>query len=385
MNRRLLPLCLCLGFLPVVVGCVEHASADAPNKPAAQSKADPTSQDGAKKSQKTPPEFGEFPVNDPLVANAILAREQITELEDELLQQLDELRTALAAAKADPDRLRGSVAQFLDVTKAMRQKTLHAGEALDAVSEKTAELSRSSRHLASSYRALAELFRKKARDYSEKKLRDQLLGFAKDYDDVAASIPKRCRSLDAIQKKLPALKRKVKEVHSFLNDAVAFLNTHPGIGADPREKYSSEFESFAVTFSEWIRVLDDLRSALRERAVSKVIQESYRREVVARETLEVARREGHARIERAEVEQAKREDESRSAKRATVEPEKFTPEREGSAKTGGILTPPVPNSVVIPVPCSQPVGYYSHPCPQPCVYPTVRPGRVRLVPLFRHG
>jgi len=202
---------------------------------------------------------------------------------------------------------------------------------------------------------------------------------------VAASIPERCKSLDAIQKKLPSLKRKVKEVHSFLNDAVSFLNTHPGIGADPREKYASEFESFAVTFSEWIRVLDDLRNALRERAVSQVIQESYRREVVAFQQLEVAKREEQARVERAKreelakAEQAKREEESRLAKFAAIEQEKLAVEVEV------IPTQPVPTAVVMPVRCSQPVTYHPQACPQPCVCRPVQPCRVRLFPLFRRG
>jgi len=407
-KTRLVSLCLCLGFMPFVVGCVEDAKADYANKPDEKAKADSTVPDAAKKAKKTPLEFSELPANDPLVANAIEAREQIAELELELLQQLDELRSALTSVKADPERLRDSALPFLEITKAMRQKTLHASEAISALSEKTAELSRSSRHLASSYRALAGLFRQKARDYSEKKLREQLLGFAKDYDDVAASIPERCKSLDAIQKKLPSLKRKVKEVHSFLNDVVSFLNTHPGIGADPREKYSAEFESFAVTFSEWIRVLDDLRSALRERAVSKVIQESYRREVVAFEKLEVVKREEQTRVERAKqeeiakAEQAKRDEESRLAKLAAIEEEKLALKRERTAKAEVISSPPVPTSVVMtvrysepvtyysqscpqPVRYSQPVTYCSHPCPQPCVCQPVQPCRVRLFALFRRG
>jgi len=385
MSKRLMALLVCLGFTPCIVGCVDDAKADETNKPVEKAKADSASPDAAKKAKKTPPEFSELPANDPLVANAIQAREQIAELEEELLEQLDELRSALASAKADPERLRESVEQFLGITKMMRQKTLQASEAVNAVGEKTAELSRSSRHLASSYRALAGLFRNKARDYSEKKLRDQLLGFAKDYDEVAASIPERCKSLDAIQKKLPSLKRKVKEVHSFLNDAVSFLNTHPGIGADPREKYASEFESFAVTFSEWIRVLDDLRNALRERAVSQAIQESYRREVTAFQKLEVAKREEQARVERAKreelakAEQAKREEESRLAKFAAIEQEKLAVEVEV------IPTQSVPTAVVMPVRCSQPVTYHLQACPQPCVCRPVQPCRVRLFPLFRRG
>jgi hypothetical protein len=395
--KRLPCLGLCLGLLPFAAGCVESANATDGNKADEKAKADPPPSD-AKKAKRTPMEFGELPANDPLVANAIQAREQVADLEEELLQQLDDLRAALAAAKADPDRLRQSVDLFLEVTKAMRQKTLLANEAVNALGEKTAELSRSSRHLASSYRALADLFRKKARDYSEKKLRDQLLGFAKDYDDVAASIPEHCKSLDAIQKKLPALKRKVKEVNLFLTDAVSFLNSHPGLGTDPREKYAPDFESFAVTFTEWLRVLDDLRSTLRERAVSKVIRESYRQEVDAFQKLEAVEREEQARIERArqdevaKAEQAKRDEESRLAKLVSLEQEKLALERERLAKERGELAqererlakaetnPPVPNATVMPVTYT-PAMFVR----QPCVCPTARPCRVRLFPLFRRG
>lgn len=405
MCKRLLTLLVCMGFMPCIVGCVEDAKANDTNKLEEKAKTETPSPEAAKKAKKTPLEFSELPANDPLVANAIQAREQITEIEEELLQQLDELRAALASTKVEPERLRESVEQFLEITKTMRQKTQEASVAINSLSEKTAELSRSSRHLASSYRALAELFRKKARDYSEKKLREQLLGFAKDYDAVATSIPERCKSLDAIQKKLPSLKRKVKETNAFLNDAVSFLNSHPSIDAEAREKYSANFESFAVAFSEWIRTLDELRSALRERAVSKVIQESYRQEVVAFQKLEAAKREEQARIERAKqeelakAEQAKRDEEIRLSKLAAIEQEKLNLERERLAKEREELalererlakaepapSPPSSSPVVASPGFQQPVVYYSQPCTQRCYCQTVRPCRGRLFPLFRRG
>lgn len=405
MCKRLLTLVVCMGFMPCIVGCVEGAKANDTNKPEEKAKSESTSPETARKAKKAPLEFSELPANDPLVANAIQAREQIAEIEEELLQQLDDLRAALASVKVEPERLRESVEQFLEITKAMRQKTQDANVAINSVSEKTAELSRSSRHLASSYRALAELFRKKSRDYSEKKLREQLLGFAKDYDAVAASIPERCKALDAVQKKLPSLRRKVKEVNAFLNDAVSFLNSHPSINAEARDKYSAEFSSFAVTFSEWIRTLDELRSALRERAVSKVIQESYRQEVVAFQKLELAKREEQARLERAKqeeiakAEQAKRDEEMRLAKLAEIEQEKLTLERERLAKERDELarererlakaepatTPSAPNAVVVPAGYQQRVVYYAQPCPQPCSCQPVRCCRMRLFPLFRRG
>jgi chromosome segregation ATPase len=411
MSKRLIALLVCMGLMPCIVGCVEDTKANDKDKPVEKAKADSPQSEKPKSAKKLPLEFSELPVNDPLVANAVQAREQITELEEELLERLDELRSVLASAKTDPERMRESVELFVDLTKSMREKTLKANEALNAVSEKTSELSRSSRHLASSYRALAELFRKKARDYSEKKLREQLLDFAKDYDEVAKSIPERSKTLEAVQKKLPALKRKVKEVNSFLSDTLAFLNTHPGIGADPRDRYSAEFESFAVTFTDWIRVLDELRAALREKAVSKVIQNAFRQEMVALRTLEAAKREEIARLERdkqeasAKAEQAKRDEEARLAKLAEAEQQQKL-ERERVTQVSVRPEPgpiqvatsqvqfnqiPMPHSVVYRGPyvapgCNcQPVTYIVSPCPQPVTYPVSRPCRVRLFPLFNRG
>jgi uncharacterized protein YukE len=373
--RRLSVLILSLGFTPLLVGCVDDAKADEKTKTEEKAKADSTSADGSKKSKRTPAELAELPTDDPLVRNALLVREQVVELEEELLEQLNELRANLAEAKADPSKLRESVASFIDTTKTMKQKTALANEAISAVAEKTNELSRSSRHLSESYRSLAGLFRKKARDYSEKKLRDQLLQFAKDYDAIAASIPQRVKALDAVQKKLPSLKKKVREVDSFLNDAVAFLNSHPGIGANPREQYAAEFESFAVTFSEWIRVLDELRQALRERAVSNVIQESYRQEVVAFQKLEMA----------------KAEEEARVAKLAALEHEKLVLERERLSNEQAELsrererlaqrevTPPAFPTPGPPALGDPPMTSWA----QPCSFQTVSPCRPRLFPLLR--
>ena len=106
-------------------------------------------------------------------------------------------------------------------------------------------------------------------------------GFADDYDAVAQMLPARALALTMVRAKLPTFYRKVLEVNTFLTDTVAFLNAHPGTGPEQRKRYANEFESFAVVFSEWIRVLDELRGALRERAVSTTIRESYRDELVA--------------------------------------------------------------------------------------------------------
>jgi chromosome segregation ATPase len=389
--KRVLCLCLCLGLVPFAAGCVEDAKANTADKPGEKAKADsPMSAKGQ------PLEFAELPANDPLVANAIQAREQITELEEELLERLDELRSELASAKADPARMRESVERFLELTASMREKTARANDALNVVGEKTSELVRSSRHLASSYRALAELYRKKSRDYSEKKLRERLLGFAQDYDDAAKSIPGHAKKIEAVLKKLPSLKRKVTEVNQFLKDAVAFLNTHPVTGADPRDRYSAEFESFAVTFSEWIRVLDELRSALRGNAVSKVIRDGFEKEQLAFKKIEDAKREEIARAE-----QLKRDEETRLARIQEDERRKATEERERIAiaeateKAPANALPVVeseskhspsqgnPPPVVVSTMECQPMA-----CPVTCgrrLVTCVRPQpcRIRLFPLFR--
>jgi len=89
-------------------------------------------------------------------------------LEEELLERFVGLRAMLASVKADPDRLRQSVEQFIELTTEMRQKTNQVNESINFLGEKAVDFSCSSRHLGSSYRALADLFRKKARNYSEK-------------------------------------------------------------------------------------------------------------------------------------------------------------------------------------------------------------------------
>ncbi|MFO0847106.1 MAG: hypothetical protein U0871_00915 [Gemmataceae bacterium] len=304
--KRLVVLGVGLGVLPVATGCVEDVRAEDPGKkPAAGSKADPPPAEG--------PAVGlpALPATDPLLTEAVQARDQIARLEEELLARLDDLRTVLTSARSDPDRLRESAEQFLELTADVRRKTAQAKDALQAVEEKAGELSRSSRHLSASYRALAGLYRRKARDYGEPKLRDQLLGFAEDYDAVAAALPARCRAVDAVRKKLPALKRKVAEVTAFLDDAAAFLASHPAVGGGPGARYAGEFRSFAVTVSEWLRTLDELRAALRAGAVSKAIQASVRAEVAERARLD--------RAERATAEASKRAELARLAALANAE------------------------------------------------------------------
>lgn len=386
MNTRFVCLCLGLGVLPFAAGCVEVPLAAATSSDE-KSKTDPPPSEGAKPVKKPPAEVPDLPANDPLVANAVLAREQVMAAEEELLARLDDLRATLTAAKADPERLRESVEQFLELTKEVRGKTRQAAEALAVVTDKTTELSRSSRHLGASYRALADLYRRKARDYAEPRLRERLLGFAKDYDAVAASMPERCRTLDAFQKKLPALGRKVKEVNAFLDDATAYLSTHPGVGTDLKERYSPEFASLAVTFTDWLRLLDELRTALREGAISAAIQDAHRREVAVLKQAEEARQNALARAERekqAELGRTERANRDEPAKRSS-EPERAADPRVATATPGTavptVCQPPViyySPAVCPPPPCPQPVIYYPAACPQPVVYyqPPVCRGRV---------
>lgn len=379
--NRLLCLCLGVGLLPVAAGCVEDAKAEDKGKSADVQKAVP----------KPPAALPDLPANDPLVAEAVSAREQIARLEEELLEQLDELRAVLASAKADPDRLRESVEQFLDLTRDVRRKTVQAGDALRAVEEKAADLSRSSRHLAASYRALAVLYRRKARDYSEPKLRDQLVGFAADYDAVAQAMPERCKALDGVRKKLPALKRKVTEVNAFLGDAAAFLATHPAVGQERRERYAGEFASFAVTVSEWLRTLDELRAALRERAVSTAIREAYRKDVEERQKAEQAKREAAARLELArleslaQAERAVQEERVRQAKlaeeertRVAREREQLARDREGAARAEANSPPPAYTTV-----CYRPVVHCPPVWTQRIVYPVPPSPRCGMTPAYR--
>ena len=114
MTTRLVCLCLGLGVLPFAAGCVEDVKAAAVTKPAESTTA----------VGNPPRPLADLPTTDPLVAHAVLAKEQVVELEDELLGRLDDLRAILASAKADPERLRQSVAEFLDLTTDVRRKTL---------------------------------------------------------------------------------------------------------------------------------------------------------------------------------------------------------------------------------------------------------------------
>ena len=100
---------------------------------------------------------------------------------------------------------------------------------------------------------------------------------------------------------------KVHEANAFLDDTVLFLSSHPGIGADPRERYSAQFESFVLTFSELIRTLEEFREVLRAKAISKVIQEGMRKEALAKERIEAAKKEEVAKAERLRIEEIERQ------------------------------------------------------------------------------
>lgn len=333
MKFRLPVLFLTLGLVPFVVGCDEIAKAT-DNKPEEKAKAQsPDAAEAAKKPKKPAADFADFPTNDPLISNAIEMKDQLAAQEEALLGRLDELRMLLASAKADPARMRQSVDEFLDIAKDMRKVSVQAGESVNAMIETTNELARSSKHLAASYRGAAELFRKKAKDYTERKLRDQLNGFARDYDAIAASIPERIKTLEAFQRKLPKLKVKVREANAFMDDVVLFLSSHPGVGTDSRERYVSHFETFAVTFSEWIATLDEIRKSLREHAVSKAIQDGYRKDVAEWQKVELAKRDEQFRREQAEREEAARLARVAEEQRLiAAERERLAAEREQLAK-----------------------------------------------------
>ena len=163
MCKRFVLFALLLGLTTMQVGCDETLSADEQ----AQGTEETENSDSRRPLPPKPPlGFAELPTTDPLVANAILARDQIIALEVELLAQLDQLRTVLSEARYDPNRVQQSVVQFLALTKEMQSTTTRAKESLLTIDEKTAELIRASRHLATSYRALAGLYRQKALDYS---------------------------------------------------------------------------------------------------------------------------------------------------------------------------------------------------------------------------
>lgn len=308
-----------LGLAPLLAGCDEYGKPDGAKAP------EKTSEKGTEAKPKKPAaDFAGFPPTDPMVAAAAQARDQMARQEEELLERLDALRGVLGSAKADPARIKESVEEFLRLAKDLRRITVQAGDAINAITDSAAELSRSMRHLGASYRSVASLFRSKARDYKEARLRDQMNAFADDLDSIAKSIPERMAALQTFQTILPKLKGKVGEANSFLDDAAMFLSSHPGIGSDPRERYAAQFESFAATFSEWLRTLDDLRNVLRSGALSRNIQESCRKERLAlkrleEERIEEARRRKEIEANRLRDEKAANEEAARKAQLADEE------------------------------------------------------------------
>jgi septal ring factor EnvC (AmiA/AmiB activator) len=102
---------------------------------------------------------------------------------------------------------------------------------------------------------------------------------------------------------------------------VIYLNSHPGIGNDPREKYSEQFESFVLTFSELLRTLNEFRSSFREQAISKVIQDGHRADVLAKQKLEQAQRDELAKQERLKQEEAERQAKAKRDKEAKLHEE----------------------------------------------------------------
>ena len=303
--RRIFAIALALGLLTATVGCDELLKTDknkaeekaATDKAAASKSTSDTPSTAEKPQQKKPLDFVDVPTTDPVMANAIDSRNLLVAQEEELLQRLDDLRELFASAKADPDKMRQSIEEFIALAKEIRGVVVQAGESLSKLEESSNDLARSMKHLGSSYRATAALFRLKARDYTQKKLRDQLLGFADDYEAIAKSIPERMKSLQAFQKSLPKLKLKIREASAFLDDVASFLSSHPGLGSDGRERYGSQFETFMTTFSELVRTLEDFRSTFRDMAFSKVIRDAARKDALAREKVEAARREDVARLE----------------------------------------------------------------------------------------
>jgi hypothetical protein len=310
---RYVGFCILLGCLPWMMGCEEYAHA---NDGSRTSPATSLVSERPKDAKK-PLSFSDFPTTDPLILQAIEAKQLLIQQEEELLERLEDIRKLLGAVKVDGAKLRHSVEEFLETAKIMRAITSKALESMQALIDQTSHLQRTTKHLGSSYRAAGDLFRKKARDYSEKRLRDQLEGFAKDYEEIARTIPERLRTLQAFQKQLPALRSKARESQAFLDDVILYLSSHPGIGSNPSDDYSSQFESFAVTFSDWLRTLEELRNSLRSQAVSKVIQASYQQEQIAKAEVEAKRLE----MARAEVEkrlQLEREEQAKVAEAARL-------------------------------------------------------------------
>ncbi len=307
MFRKVTLVALLLSCLPLFVGCADLANANDKSKAQDKANADKSAaSDAAKSSNKLSGEAVELATTDPLIAGAIQTRQSFANQEELLLERLDELRSLVGSAKADPVRIRQSVDEFLALAQEIRRVVMKASDALASLDTTTNDLARSMKHLGLSYRSAAGLFREKARDYSSKKLRDQLNSFADDYEAIAKTIPERILALEAFQKTLPKWKLKVREANAFLDDTVLFLSSHPGIGADPRERYSAQFESFVLTFSELIRTLEEFREVLRARAISKVIQEGNRKEALAKEKIEAARKDEIARTERLHVEEIER-------------------------------------------------------------------------------
>ena len=230
MTRRLLLIALALGLLPFAVGCDELTKGNE-KKPTEGGTAD-------KPVPKTKysSEHGDFSTADPLIGNAVQSRQQLAEQEEALLERLDEIRTLLGSAKADPERMRKSVEEFLALAQEIRKVVAKTGDSLAYLDESTRDLARSMKHLGNSYRATAGLFRSKARDYAEPKLREHLNAFADDYEAIGKTIPERVKALQEFQKTLPKWKAKVREANAFLDDAVLYLSAHPGTGPDPRER-----------------------------------------------------------------------------------------------------------------------------------------------------
>ncbi len=358
--------CIGFGFLLLCtqVGCVEQmASADP--KDSTKSKESPPD------PKSTPSEFPQdsellrLSTTDPLIANAIETRQQLIAQEEELLGRLDDIRKLLGSARVDPARLQQSIDEFLAVAKEMRSVSQRAADSMSSMNDTIRNLARTTKHLGSSYRAAAELFRRKSRDYTESRLRNQLLAFAEDYDAIAISIPKRQKAIREFEAHIPRLKTKAQEATQFLDDAILFLSSHPQIGRDPRSRYSEEFETFAVTFSEWLRVLDELRNRLREQAVSQVIQSSYRKEVQVRFEHEEAKRLEAERLtgmkERAEA-QAKVEQEARKTEVAKAQ--------EPQLMQAAYRVP------TVPVVTSSPVFYSHTVITQPVYCPPCYPIRI---------
>jgi len=166
MIRKLMVLALLLGLFPLVVGCDETVKGSEATKADEKTATDKPSEKSApveaKKAKK--PDFADFSTADPLIGSAMQSRQQLADQEDALFERLDEVRTLLASAKADPARMRRTIEEFLGIVKEIRRIVIKAGASLTALDESTRDLARSMKHLGSSYKAAAGLFRQKARD-----------------------------------------------------------------------------------------------------------------------------------------------------------------------------------------------------------------------------